>query len=120
MPRPEIKHDDDGNELRAKVRQLALDHPLTDRHASSRTHIFYAPWMEPFGAKGFGKFPDEAFAHYRTSVEELVRTASTRDLQLWLEKFDSLMHSQRREREEVETAVSVSPQIGMYTSQRLH
>jgi len=111
---------DDGEDLRAEVRQLALDHPSTDRHASSRTHIFYAPWMEPFGAKGFGNFPDEAFAQYRTSVEELVRTASKRDLHLWLEKFAALMHNERREREEVETAASVSPQIGMYTSQRMH
>lgn len=74
--------------LRAEVVKLALDHPQSDRHAASRSHIVFASWMEPFGAKGIGNFPDEAFVNYRLCVEAMVETASKRDLEMWLAKFE--------------------------------
>jgi hypothetical protein len=76
--------------------------------------------MEPFGARGVGNFPDEAFAQYRTSVEQLVRDASERDLRFWLEKYQEVSLNEGRVREEAELAPNVSRQIGMYTDRRFY
>jgi predicted HicB family RNase H-like nuclease len=70
-------------ELRRRLEERALSRPRSDFHVASRTHLFFAPWFVPFGAKGVGDFPDEAFIQFRESVRKLLASASLDDLRLW-------------------------------------
>jgi len=75
--------EDVGARLREALGNHALAQPSSDYHQASRSHIFYVPWLEPFGAKGFGDFPDEAYSQLREAVKLKLAGATVEDLQFW-------------------------------------
>jgi hypothetical protein len=73
-------------ELELALYGLARDHFCHFHHASSFTHIYWAPWMVPYGARGAHTFSDEAFEDYMRSAIFMITTASEKDLNLWMEE----------------------------------
>lgn len=72
------------DDLKQRVLQRAIDSPEHYFHYPSGTHILYASWMVPFGARGCGHFVDVAHVQYIDDVNRMLREASERDLRLWL------------------------------------
>ncbi len=74
-------------DLRGKARKLAYDNAVGVWHKESKSHIIFAPWTAPFGAKGIGNFADQAFKNYLNCVDEMIAKATERDLNTWIDLY---------------------------------
>jgi hypothetical protein len=105
--------DDPGASLREALANHALAQPSSDYHQASRSHIFYVPWLEPFGARGFGDFPDEAYGQLKEAVRLKLGRASLEDLRFW----DECRTRSARQDERTAAATALEPgasrQIGL-------
>ncbi len=89
-------------------------------HEASGTYIVHLPGIGPFGVKGFGNFPDEAFSSFRCSLRLTLEDASEDLLDAWSHTID-LARRRRRNEERVSVAtLSCSGRIAVNAPKRLH
>lgn len=81
-------------QLRSTLRVLALSHPESFYHEASGTHIFYQPWLSPFGVRGVGDFADEAHLNLCQKVDAILLKASASDLIRWKQRADEHTQSE--------------------------
>ncbi len=76
-----------------KIYKTAFDNMLAVYHQASKSHIFYVPWMVPYGARGIGSFPDEASKMCMANVCDMLNNASERDMDLWIKCFEEWLQA---------------------------
>lgn len=80
--------------VRTVVEQGVLKLVSKSFDVPSQTHIFFHLEPGPM-VKGFGDWPDEAFAHFKAQLSEVLNQADKAELEAWSAAFAA--YSERRD-----------------------
>src|SRR5215204_1833479 len=84
------KKSDEHLEKIERVKDLAKNNCEHIHHAESKTHLYWAIWLVPYGARGCGTYANDAYVDYMNNVEFMLDMATERDLDLWLAELEKV------------------------------